>query len=297
MRFIDVRRERFGVEPICRALGWAPSTFYAAKTRPRSRRAERDLVLTSHIHRVWQLNQSVYGLRKVWKQLHREGVPVARCTVQRLMRRDGLVGNRRGKRRKTTIPDAAASRPADLVDRRFVAERPNQLWVADITYISTWSGVCYAALVIDVYSRMVVGWAITTHLRTELALEALEMAIWRRNAILEGLIHHSDRGSQYTSIRYTERLAEAGIEPSVGSRGDSYDNALAESTIGLYKSEWIERKRPWKTPEEVERSTLDWIDWWNNRRLHGSIGDVPPAEFEAAYYGQGRLFEEIEIQR
>jgi transposase InsO family protein len=295
--FIDQRRERYGVEPICKALRWNVSTYYAAKERPCSLRARRDLMLRPHIHRVWQQNRSVYGHRKVWRQLQREGVVVARCTVQRLMRSDGLTGIRRGKRWKTTIPDPVAARPADLVDRRFVAERPNQLWVADITYVTSWSGRCFAAFVIDVYSRMIVGWALTSHLRTELALEALEMAIWRRNTVLDGLVHHSDRGSQYTSIRYTERLSDAGIEGSVGSRGDSYDNALAESVIGLYKTELIERGRPWKTPEEVEFATLEWIDWWNNRRLHSSIGDVPPAEFEASYYANASQLEKIEIQR
>jgi putative transposase len=284
-RYVDQRRERFGVERICRTLEVNPSTYYARKTRPPSMRMQRDTELAAAIHRVWTQNRSVYGARKVWRQLHREGTPVARCTVERLMRREGLSGIRRGKCWRTTIPDAAAPRPMDLVDRRFVAERPNQLWVADITYVTSWTGRCFAAFVVDVYSRMIVGWALTTHLRTELALEALEMAIWRRNTLLDGLVHHSDRGSQYTSIRYTERLADAGIEPSVGSRGDSYDNALAESVIGLYKTELIRPGRPWKTPEEVEFATLEWIDWWNNRRLHSSIGNQPPAEFEARYLG------------
>ena len=296
-QFIEGQRERFGVEPICKALGWNVSTFYAAKARPPSKRGERDQILRPHIYRVWQQNRSVYGHRKVWRQLQREGVEVARCTVQRLMRGDGLAGIRRGKRWRTTTPDLAAPRPADLVDRRFAAERPNQLWVADITYVTSWTGRCFAAFVVDVYSRLIVGWALTSHLRTELPLEALEMAIWRRNTILSGLVHHSDRGSQYTSIRYTERLAAAGIEGSVGSRGDSYDNALAESVIGLYKTELIQRERPWKTPEEVEFATLEWIDWWNNRRLHSAIGDVPPAEFETSYYRNNSHRETSEIQR
>jgi putative transposase len=295
--YIDQRRERFGVEPICRVLELNPSTFYARKLRPPSQRALRDEWIASHIHRVYDANHRVYGARKVWKQLKREGFTVARCTVSRLMARDGLIGIRRGKRFKTTIPDHTAVRPADLVERRFVASRPNQLWVADITYVGTWSKTCYAAFVIDVYSRLVVGWALADYLRTELPLEALEMAIWRRNTVFDGLVHHSDRGSQYTSIRYTERLAEAGIEPSVGSRGDSYDNALAESVIGLYKTEWVRPKRPWRSPEEVEIATLEWIDWWNTRRLHSSIGDVPPAEFEAAYYGQAKLFDDVGISQ
>lgn len=292
-RYIDQRRERFGVEPICKVLELNPSTYYARKIRGPSARTTRDTQLAEVIHRVWTQNRSVYGARKVWRQLRREGIPVARCTVERLMRRDGLSGIRRGKSWRTTIPDPVAPRPADLVDRRFVADRPNQLWVADITYVTSWTGRCYAAFVTDVYSRMIVGWALTTHLRTELALEALEMAIWRRNTILDGLVHHSDRGSQYTSIRYTERLADAGIEPSVGSRGDSYDNALAESVIGLYKTELIRAQRPWKTPEEVEFATLEWIDWWNNRRLHSSIGNVPPAEFEARYLEQETPLEDV----
>ena len=212
------------------------------------------------------------------------------------MRDLGLQGVRRGKRHRTTSADPTAARPSDLVDRRFEASRPNQLWVADLTYVATWSGLSYTAFVIDVFSRMIVGWSIATHLRTELPLEALEMAIWRRNSILDGLVHHSDAGSQYTSIRYTERLAEAGIAPSVGSVGDSYDNALAESTIGLYKTELIERRRPWRTPEQVEIATLEWIDWFNHRRLHSSIGNVPPAEHEEAYYGVNRVLEEVGIQ-
>lgn len=275
---------RFGVEPICRTLDWNPSTFYAARTRPPSKRALKDAALIPHIHRVHKDNYGVYGVRKMHKALRREGFEVARCSVARLMRAEGLQGVRRGRRKRTTIPDDYAARPADLVDRNFNASRPNELWVADITFVATWSAEVHVALCIDCYSRLIVGWALATHLRTDLPLDALEMAIWRRNALLDGLIHHSDAGSQYTSIRYTERLADAGIEPSVGSVGDSYDNALAESTMGLYKTELIEARRPWRTPDQVELATLEWIDWFNHRRLHGACGDIPPAEFEANYY-------------
>jgi putative transposase len=282
--FIEEHRGRFGVEPICRVMGFNPSTYYAARDRAPSARALRDDVLKDEIARVHKENYGVYGVRKVWRQLNREGISVARCTVARLMRALGLRGVRRGKAVRTTKPDGSTPRPPDLVERDFAAARPNQLWVADLTYVRTFAGFCYVALVIDVYSRLIVGWSLGTTLRTEMPLEALEMALWRRGRALEGLVHHSDRGSQYTSIRYTERLAEAGIAPSVGSAGDAYDNALAESTIGLYKTELINRQRPWRTPERVEIATLEYIDWWNNRRLHSEIGDIPPAENEAIYY-------------
>jgi putative transposase len=294
--FITEHRDRLGVEPICEVLGAKVSTFYAARGRGPSARGLRDEELLVQIRRVHAQNYGVYGARKVWRQLHREGIPVARCTVERLMARDGIQGVRRGKRRGTTRRDLAASRPPDLVDRVFSASRPNELWVADLTEIVTWSGVCYAGFVIDAFSRMFVGWSLATHIRTELPLEALEMAIWRRDTVLDGLVHHSDAGSQYTSIRYTERLAEAGIAPSVGSVGDSYDNALAESSIGLYKTELIERHRPWRTFEQVELATLEYIDWFNNRRLHSSIGDAPPAEAEGRYYAARRIAEVVEIQ-
>jgi putative transposase len=282
--FVEGNKERFGVEPICRALRVAPSTHYARRGRAPSRRALRDEALKEGIRRVHAENFGVYGVRKVWRALHREGAGVARCTVERLMREMGLAGVRRGKRRRTTIPDRAAPRPADLVQRRFAASRPNELWVADLTYVRTWSGFCYTAFVIDVCSRMIVGWSLATHLRAELALEALEMALWYRDERLDGLVHHSDRGTQYLSIRYTERLAEAGACSSVGSRGDSFDNALAESVIGLYKAELIARRGPWRSMEEVELQTFEWVHWYNHRRLHSAIGDVPPAEFEAAHY-------------
>ncbi len=288
--FIDAHREDHGVEPICRVLPIAPSTYFEHKARQAdpgrlSARAKRDARLRDHIRRVWQENFGVYGVRKVWRQLKREGVDVARCTVERLMREMGLRGVVRGRTFKTTIPDSSAGRPADLVMRDFSATRPNQLWVADLTYVATWRGFVYIAFVIDVFARRIVGWRASSSLRTDLALDALEQAIYDRpNA--DELIHHSDRGCQYVSIRYTERLAEAGIEPSVGSVGDSYDNALAESVIGLYKTEVIRRRGPWRHLEAVEFATLEWVDWFNNRRLLEPIGNIPPAEYEAAFYQQ-----------
>jgi putative transposase len=281
--YIDANRDRFGVEPICQVLPIAPSTYYAARCRLLSAHRRRDEELKAKIRRVHAEHFGVYGARKVWRQLHREGIAVARCTVERLMRELGLEGVRRGKGRRTTTPDAAAARPADLVERDFSAARPNQLWVADLTYVATWSGFVYVALVIDAFSRFLVGWQAARSLRTELALDALEMAIWRRQAQLDGLVHHSDRGSQYLSIRYTERLAEAGAVTSVGSRGDSYDNALAETIIGLYKTELVRQRGPWRGLDEVEYATLEWVDWFNHRRLLEPIGYVPPAEFEAAF--------------
>ena len=284
--YIDRHKDRFGVEPICRVLPIAPSTYHHARRRPPSARAVRDARLKVEIGRVHQDNFGVYGARKVWRQLHREGIVVARCTVERLMGELHLEGVRRGKARRTTTPDRGAPRPADLVERNFSATRPNQLWVADLTYVATWSGFVYVALVVDAFSRFLVGWQAARSLRTDLALDALEMAIWRRQAQLEGLVHHSDRGSQYLAIRYTERLAEAGAVTSVGSRGDSYDNALAETIIGLYKTELVRRRGPWRGIDDLEYATLEWVDWFNHRRLLEPIGDVPPAEFEAAFHRQ-----------
>jgi putative transposase len=284
--YIDQNRHRYGVEPICRVLPIAPSTYHAAKRKLPSARALRDEKLKAEIARVHAEHFGVYGARKVWRQLHREGITVARCTVERLMGELGLQGVRRGKPRRTTTPDTSAARPADLVERDFSATRPNQLWVADLTYVATWSGFVYVALVIDAFSRFLVGWQASRSLRTDLALDALEMAIWRRQAQLDGLVHHSDRGSQYLSIRYTERLAEAGAVTSVGSRGDSYDNALAETIIGLYKTELVRRRGPWKGIDDLEYATLEWVDWFNHRRLLEPIGYVPPAEFEAAFREQ-----------
>jgi transposase InsO family protein len=286
--FIDDHREVYGVEPICAVLPIAPSTYYEHKARQRDptrlpERVCRDESLSEEIGRVWRENRRVYGARKVWRQLNREGIGVARSTVERLMRRMGLVGTVRGRKVRTTIPDEGARRPADLVERDFTAIHPNQLWVADLTYVATWSGFVYVAFVIDAFSRMIVGWRASRSLRTDLALDALEQALYARPDT-DRLVHHSDRGVQYVSIRYTERLEEAGIEPSVGRRGDSYDNALAETIIGLYKTEVIRRQGPWRNVDHVEFETLDWVDWFNNRRLLEPIGYIPPVEFEELYY-------------
>ena len=253
-----------------------------------SARAARDAALKTEVLRIYEENFCVYGARKIWRQLGREGVQVARCTVERLMRELGIAGAVRGKVRRTTIADPAAQRPADLVRRDFTATAPNQLWVADFTYCATWSGTVYTAFVVDVYSRRIVGWRTATTMSTDLPLDALEMAIWARNDRLDGLVHHSDRGSQYTAIRYTERLVEAGARCSVGSTGDSYDNALAESVIGLYKTELVRKRGPWKTVDELEIATLEWVDWYNHRRLHSSTDNIPPAEYEARYYANNQ---------
>jgi putative transposase len=286
--FVDAYRDRFGVEPICRAVQLAPSTYWSAKRRPPSARSVRDEALRTEILRVWRENFGVYGAPKIWAQLNREGTPVARCTVERLMRDLGLRGAVRGRTRRTTVAaDDPAARPADLVDRHFVATAPNRLWVADLTYVRTWSGFVYVAFITDVFSRRIVGWQASRSLKTDLALHALEQAIWERSRTgdaLEGLVHHSDRGVQYLSIRYTERLAANGVVSSVGSRGDSFDNALAESIIGLYKTEVIHRLGPWRSLDQVEFETLDWVDWFNNERLLEPIGDIPPVEFEELYY-------------
>ena len=243
------------------------------------------LLVTPEIMRVWRENRQCYGVRKVWKQLKREGFTVARCTVARLMKVMEIQGVRRGRRCITTIPDERAAKPLDLVNREFTAQRPNQLWVADITYVATWSGFVYVAFVIDVFSRKLVGWRVMKTMQTQLILDALEQALWARGKP-KGVIHHSDRGSQYVSIRYSERLSEAGFSASVGSVGDSYDNALAETINGLYKTEVIHKDGPWKGLEQVELATLDWVDWFNNRRLLSSIGDIPPLEYEENYYRQ-----------
>jgi len=288
--FIDAYRVRYGVEPICRQLPIAPSTYYEHKAREQNPdrlpdRIKRDRKLEKDIPRVWEENMRVYGARKVWRQLNREGINVARCTVERLMKKVDIRGVIRGARCWTTQADDSLLRPADRVNRQFVAQRPNQLWVADITYVVTWQGFVYVAFITDVFSRRIVGWQVSGSLHTELVLAALEQALWSRRET-EGLIHHSDRGSQYLSIRYTERLAEANINASVGSVGDSYDNALAETINGLYKAEVIHRRGPWKNREAVEYATLEWVDWFNNRRLLEPIGYMPPAEFEIRYYQQ-----------
>ena len=288
--FVDRHRELHGVEPICKVLQIAPSGYrrHAAHQRNpalRCARAQRDDGLIPQIERVWQVNMQVYGADKVWKQLNREGVRVARCTVERLMKRLGLEGVRRGKVVRTTISDKAAPCPLDRVNRQFKADRPNQLWVSDFTYVSTWQGWVYVAFVIDVFARRIVGWRVSRSMRSDFVLDALEQALFdRQPERTEALVHHSDRGSQYVSIRYSERLAEAGIEPSVGSRGDSYDNALAETINGLYKAELIHRRAPWKTTESVELATLEWVSWFNHHRLLEPLGYIPPAEAEANYY-------------
>jgi putative transposase len=286
VRFIGAHRERWGVEPIWKALQVAPSTYSAAISRPRSARRQRDEQLKMEIGRVHRDNFGVYGIEKVWRQLNREGTQVGRDRVARLMDELDLEGIVRGKRKRTTFPDELSPRPADLVERNFSAEAPNRLWVADLTYVSTWTGFVYVAFVTDVFSRFIVGWRVSNSLHADLALDALAMAIWRRQRQdRTGLIHQSDRGGQYLSIRYTERLAEAGAVRSVGSRGDSYDNALAESGNGLYKAEGI-RRRSWRSLEQVELATAEWVDWWNHRRLHSALDDLPPAEYEARYHQQ-----------
>jgi len=286
--FIDEHREVYGVEPICRVLPIAPSTYYEYKARASDpsrlpTRVVRDGSLGVEIDRVWRQNRRVYGARKVWRQLNREGIRVARCTVERLMHQNGLRGVTRGGKVRTTIPDEISARPMDLVQRNFKAIRPNQLWVADLTYVATWAGFVYVAFVIDVYSRMIVGWRVSRSLRSDLALDALEQALHSR-PVRSPLVHHSDRGVQYLSIRYTERLAEAGIEPSVGSVGDSYDNAMAETIIGLYKAEVIHHLGPWRGIDQVEYQTLEWVDWFNKVRLLEPIGNIPPVERESLYY-------------
>ena len=285
--FIDGHRADFGVEPICNVLPIAPSTYYAglATVRDPSRasaRARRDAEPMPEIQRVWEENFQVYGVRKVWHQLRREGVEVARCTVERLMRRLGIQGVVRGRPQKTTIPNPALPCPLDRVNRQFRAQAPNTLWVSDFTYVSTWQGFIYVAFVIDTFANRIVGWRASRSQQTQFVLDALDQALYERRPG-EGLTHHSDRGGQYLSIRYTERLAEAGIEPSVGSVGDSDDNALAETIIGLFKAKVIHRLGPWKSGDAVEGETLKWVDWFNNRRLLGPIGNIPPAEAERNY--------------
>jgi len=290
--FIDEHRVEHGVEPICKVLQIAPSTYYAHAARKadpqrRSQRCKTDDVLMTHVERVWNENFKVYGVRKVWRQLRRERFDVARCTVERLMKRLGLRGVIRGKKVRTTVSDSSVPCPLDRVNRQFRAERPNALWVSDFTYVSTWQGFVYVAFIVDVFARRIVGWKASSSARTDFVLDALEQALYARRPVdADRLVHHSDRGVQYVSIRYTERLAEAGLEPSVGSVGDSYDNALAETINGLYKAEVIHRRSSWRTREDVEWATLHWVDWFNNRRLLEPIGNIPPAEAEANYHSQ-----------
>ena len=290
IKFIDDNRISYGVEPICRVLPIAPSTYHEHVAQRRdptrlSARTQQDLALKPEIARVFAENFAVYGVRKIWRQLMREGFQLARCTVQRLMREMGLQGVIRGKPIRTTISDKAAPCPLDHVNRHFYAPAPNRLWVSDFTYVATWAGFVYVAFVIDVYARYIVGWRVSRTAHASFVLDALEQALHDRRPVHRGgLVHHSDRGSQYVSIKYTERLAEAGIEPSVGSVGDSYDNALAETINGLYKAEVIHRRGPWRSFEAVEYATLGWVDWFNNRRLLEPIGNIPPAEAEERYY-------------
>jgi putative transposase len=286
--FIDAHRGEHGVEPICEQLQIAPSTYYEHRARQADPqrlppRLKRDQILIPEIRRVYEQNFGVYGARKVWRQMGREAIEVARCTVERLMGMLGLQGVVRGRRCRTTIPDESTVRPLDRVNRQFHASGPNQLWVADFTYVATWAGFVYVAFVIDVFSRRIIGWRVARSMSAELVLDALEQALHARSDV-QGVVHHSDRGSQYLSIRYSERLTEAGAEPSVGSVGDSYDNAMAETIIGLYKAEIIHHRGPWRQQDAVEYATLEWVDWFNHRRLLEPIGNVPPAEFEAAYH-------------
>jgi len=286
-RYIEAHKDQYGVEPICRVLEIAPSTYYAALSRPPCARQVRDEQLKPEVARVHKENFGVYGVHKVWRQLNREGLGVGRDRVGRLMAKLQLAGIRRGRMKRTTFPGQVGERAQDLVERAFVAVAPNRLWVADLTYVSTWSGFCYVAFVVDVFSRRIVGWRVAVTLHAELALDALEMAIWsRRSDDLSSLVHHSDRGGQYLAIRYTERLDDAGAVRSVGSRGDSYDNALAETVNGLYKTELIRRRGPWRSLEQVELATAEWVEWWNHRRLHRATNDLPPAEYEDLYYRQ-----------
>jgi putative transposase len=293
---------RWGVEPICRVLTehglpMAPSTYYQHLTRKPTVRDGADGLLLDQIRRVHAENYSVYGARKVWLQLNREGVPVARCTVERLMRADGLRGAIRGKVKRTTIADPAAERARDLVNRNFTPAAPDRLWVADITYVSTWSGWVYVAFVIDAYARRIIGWRTGTSMSTQLVLDALEQAVWTRQragASVDSVVAHTDRGSQYVSIRYTERLAQAGIAASVGTIGDSFDNALAETINGLYKTEMIKPRGPWRTLDAVEIATAEWVDWFNHRRLYEYCGDIPPAQAEDHYYARNRTQHQLE---
>jgi putative transposase len=296
--YIDTHKDEFGIEPICSELPIAPSTYYAAKIRPPSARTQRDAVLQPALFELWQDNFRVYGARKLWKAAGRAEHDVGRDQVARLMRQMDIRGVNRSKKVRTTRPDERAIRHPDLVDRQFIAERPNGLWVTDLTYVPTWSGVAYVCFIIDAYSRMIVGWRCASNMRTQMVLDAIEMARWSRGTTLEGLVCHSDAGSQFTSLRYGERLAEIGAIPSIGSVGDSYDNALAEAVNALYKTELIRgpQQGPWKTVDDVELATLGWVSWFNNERLHGTLNDIPPAEFEAAYDHQTETNQPVGIQ-
>ena len=286
--FIDAHRDRFPVAVMCRVLEFPERTFYAAKSRPVSARAVADVDRKTLIKVEWTANYSCYGARRLHKHLQRQGHTIARCTVARLMRDLGVRGVQRGRKQFTTHSDKTADRPPDLVKRDFTADAPNELWLADITYCSTWEGWVYVAFILDVYARLIVGWQIASHMRTDLVIDALEMAAWRRDPA-GGCVHHSDAGSQYTSIRYTDRLAVAGISASVGTVGDSYDNAMAEALNGTFKAEFVTLHDPWRTRRDLEIAIVEWIDWYNHRRLHSELGDVPPAEHETAWYLQQDL--------
>ena len=287
--YIDENREEFGVEPICDTLQFAPSTYYAARSRLPSARQLRDAMLMPILFAIWTANFEVYGVRKMWKAMVRAGHDIGRDQTARLMAQLGIRGVRKGRKPKTTKSDPAASRPPDLVDRHFQASGPNKLWVTDLTYVATWAGMAYVCFITDVYSRMIVGWRVATHMRTTMVLDALEMARWSRGTHLEGLVAHSDAGSQFTSIRYGERLAELGATPSIGSVGDSYDNALAESQFSLYKDELVRNRGPWRDVDQLELATLEWVSWFNHTRLHSSLGDIPPVEYEEVHYAQPAL--------
>jgi putative transposase len=287
--FIDANREQFGVEPICRVLSEhacpiAPSTFYAAKKRPPSARAVRDVTMTAIMLTIFTKNYSVYGAHKLWKAMRRAGHEIGRDQVARLMRQAGIRGVRRGKQVITTRSDPAGSRAVDLVKRQFTADAPNRLWVLDLTYVSTWEGMAYVCFIVDAFSRMIVGWRVAGNMRTDMVLDAMEMAAWKRATHLAGLIVHSDAGSQFTSVRFTERVDEIGARPSIGTVADSYDNALAETVNGLYKTELTKRLGPWKQIETLELATAEYVQWFNTERLHGTLGDIPPVEFEQAWH-------------
>jgi putative transposase len=285
VEFIDANRSDYGVEPICDVLQISPSSYWSKKSRPPSARSVADLMLAGQLREIWEKNFSVYGARKMWKAMRRAGIDVGRDRVARLMRAEGLRGAVPvGKKVFTTRQDRRAGRAPDLVDRKFVAVAPDRLWVTDLTYVPTWSGIAYVSFITDVFSRMIVGWRVASNMRTDMVLESLDMACWFRGARFEDLVCHSDAGSQYTSIRYTERLDEIGARPSIGSVADSYDNALAETVNGSYKTELIRRRGPWRTVDDVELATLGWVHWWNNERLHENLDDIPPTEFEANHY-------------
>ncbi len=288
VNYIDAHRSEFGVEPICTTLQVAPSTYYAAKSRLPSARQIRDAVMMPILLALWVANFKVYGAHKLWKAARRAGHDIGRDQVARLMKTLGIEGVRRGRRVRTTRPDDQAARSPDLVERDFTATEPNRLWVTDLTFVPTWQGVAYVCFIVDAFSRMIVGWRVASNMRTAMVLDALEMARWQRGTRLEGLVAHSDAGSQYTSIRYGERLGELGAIPSIGSIGDSYDNALAETVNGLYKTELVygPDQGPWRKIEDVELATLAWVHWFNSQRLHGYLDDVPPVEYEEAHYAQ-----------